>query len=132
MSSVTSVEALLKELGIEDRVKRVAENVWAIAKGSVLVQIVAAPEFVISTAKIAQHQPSANAEALFRTLLTAQAQLLGAFFTLESDGSIRVNQILPADWLQSRELAFIVGNVGELADAWTGKLAAMMPETPNS
>jgi hypothetical protein len=123
MSTVTTVEALLQELGITDRVKRAAENVWVIPKGSILVQIVAAPEFVVVTARIAARVPTENAEALFRTLLTAQAQLLGAFFTLESDSSIRINQILPANWLQSRELAFIIGNVGEKADEWDGKLA---------
>ena len=52
MSSVKTVETLLTELGLHERASRVAENVWTLQKGSATVQIVAAPEFVVATAKV--------------------------------------------------------------------------------
>jgi len=124
MSSAARVETLLSELGIQDRVARVAENVWTLQKGSATVQIVAAPEFVVATAKVADASPEAGRETFFQKLLEANVGMLGAFFTLEGNGSIRVNQVLPVDWLQSEELAFIVGNVAARADEWDDKLSA--------
>jgi hypothetical protein len=124
-SPVDRVEALLHELGIENRVTRIAENVWTLQKGSATVQIVVAPEFVVATAKVADRAPAADREGFFRTLLEANVKLLGAFFTLEANGSIRINQVLPLSWLQDKELAFIVGNVAQRADEWDDKLAAM-------
>lgn len=122
--SAARVEALLSELGIQDRVTRVAENVWTLQKGSATVQIVAAPEFVVATAKVADAPPASDREAFFKKLLEANVGMLGAFFTLEGNGSIRVNQVLPVDWLQNEELAFIVGNVAARADEWDDKLLA--------
>jgi hypothetical protein len=122
--SAARVEALLSELGIQDRVTRVAENVWTLQKGSATVQIVAAPEFVVATAKVAEAAPAADREAFYKKLLEANVGMLGAFFTLEGNGSIRVNQVLPVDWLQNEELAFIVGNVAARADEWDDKLLA--------
>lgn len=120
--SAARVEALLTELGIQDRVTRVAENVWTLQKGSATVQIVAAPEFVVATAKVADAPPASDREGFFKRLLEANVGMLGAFFTLEGNGSIRVNQVLPVDWLQNEELAFIVGNVAARADEWDDKL----------
>ena len=127
-SSVERVEALLHELGIENRVTRMAENVWTLQKGSATVQIVVAPEFVVATARVAEALPAkaGEREAFFRTLLEANVKLLGAFFTLEANGSIRINQVLPIGLLQDKELAFIVGNVAQRADEWDDKLAAML------
>lgn len=127
-SSVARVEALLKELGIEDRVHRVAENIWNLKKGSATVQIVAAPEFVVATSKVAEKLPARDREGFFQMLLEANVTLLGAFFTLEKNGSIRINQVLPVDWLQDKELAFIVGNVASRADEWDDRLAARLKE----
>ena len=58
MSSVQRVEELLSELGLLDKVSRVAENVWTLPKGSAVVQIVAAPEFVVATAKLVDSIPT--------------------------------------------------------------------------
>src|SRR5262249_8506902 len=128
MSSEARVEALLVELGIKDRVTRVAQNVWTLQKGSATVQIVAAPEFVVATAKVADRPPAdVEPEALYRRLLEANVGMLGAFFTLEANGSIRINQVLPVDWLQDKELTFIVGNVAARADEWDDKLVAGNP-----
>ena len=121
-SSVVRVEALFSELGVKDRVTRVAENIWTLQKGSATVQIVAAPEFVVVTAKVADKAPTQNREGFYRMLLSANVQLLGAFFTLESNESIRINQVLPVDWLQAKELAFILGNVAMKADEWDDRL----------
>ena len=85
-----------------------------------------APEFVVATAQLVPRGPSHDAEKIFQTLLTAQSKMFGAFFTLESDGSIRLNQMMPAEWLQDRELAFVVGNVVEKAEEWGPKLATML------
>jgi hypothetical protein len=128
MSSVQRVEALLMELGLTDKVTRVAENVWTLPKGSAVVQIVAAQEFVVATAKLTDGIPAAvkDREPFFRRLLEANVQLLGAFFTLEQNESIRINQVLPTDWLQAHELAFILGNVASKADEWDDKLRAML------
>ncbi len=126
MSSVARVEELFRELGIQDRVTRVSENVWTLQKGSATVQIVAAPEFVVATAKVCDKLPQRDQESFFRTLLSANVQLLGAFFTLESNESIRINQVLPVDWLQDKELAFILGNVATKADEWDDKLKALV------
>jgi hypothetical protein len=123
-SSVERVETLLRELDIEDRVQRVAENVWTLKKGSATVQIVAAPEFVVATARVAERAPDQDREGFFRLLLETNVQLLGAFFTLEQDGSIRINQVVPVGWLQDKELAFIIGNVASRADEWDDRLAA--------
>lgn len=129
-SSVDRVAALLHELGIENRVTRIAENVWTLQKGSATVQIVVSQEFVVATAKVAEGLPPAfegkDREGFFRTLLEANVTLLGAFFTLEANGSIRINQVLPIGWLQDKELAFIVGNVAQRADEWDDKLAALL------
>jgi len=65
--SAARVEALLTELGIQDRVTRVAENVWTLQKGSATVQIVAAPEFVVATAKVAEAAPAAETLAVATT-----------------------------------------------------------------
>jgi hypothetical protein len=121
-AAAARVETLISELGIQDRVTRVAENVWTLQKGSATVQIVAAPEFVVATAKVADRSPGADRESFYRRLLEANVGMLGAFFTLEANGSIRINQVLPVDWLQNEELAFIVGNVAARADEWDDKL----------
>ena len=128
MSSVQRVEALLLELGLAEKVTRVAENVWTLPKGSVVVQIVAAQEFVVATAKLVDGIPTTakDREQFFRRLLEENAQLLGAFFTLEQNESVRLNQVLPTDWLQAHELAFILGNVASKADEWDDKLLAML------
>ena len=130
MSSSTSssgrVETLFGELGIHDRVTKIAENVWTLQKGSATIQIVAAPEFVVATSKVAERLPSANREGFFKMLLSANVQLLGAFFTLESNDTIRINQVLPVDWLQAKELAFIIGNVATKADDWDDRLKAFL------
>ena len=126
LSSVARVEELLAELGIKDRVTRIADNVWKLQKGSATVQIVAAPEFVVVTAKVADRLPAQNREEFFRMLLAANVQLLGAYFTLEANESIRINQLLPVDWLQAKELAFILGNVATRADEWDDRLRALV------
>ena len=123
-SSVQRVEALLKTLGLEDRVKRISDNVWSLKKGSATVQLVAAPQFVVTTARVADHLPEEDKEGFFRLLLESNVELLGAFFTLENDGSVRINQVVPVEWLQEQELAFIIGNVASRADEWDDKLAA--------
>lgn len=125
MSSTQRVEGLFAELGLASRVTRVSENVWTLQKGSATVQIVAAPEFVVATAKVCDKLPAENQEDFFRKLLQANVHLLGAFFTLEENGTIRINQVLPTDWLQAKELAFILGNVATKADEWDDKLAAL-------
>jgi hypothetical protein len=133
-TSVERVEELFRALGIQDRVTRISENVWTLQKGSATVQIVAAPEFVVATAKVCDRLPGPGPgkgitrEDFFRGLLSANVQLLGAFFTLESNESIRINQVLPVDWLQDKELAFILGNVATKADEWDDKLKAQMGE----
>ena len=129
MSSAARVEALLGELGLLDRVTRSAENVWSLTKGSATVQIVAAPEFVVATARVADGVPDiADREGFFRSLLEANVGLLGAFFTLEENRSIRLNQVLPIDWLQSQELAFIIGNVAARADEWDDRLRGLIAD----
>jgi hypothetical protein len=124
-ASTAIIEGLFQELGIHDRVTRVSENVWTLQKGSATVQIVAAPEFVVATSKVCDKLPGQNREGFFRMLLSANAQLLGAFFTLESNETIRINQVLPVDWLQAKELAFIIGNVATKADEWDDRLKAL-------
>ena len=125
-TAIARVEALFTELGLRDRVTRVADNIWTMQKGSATVQIVAAPEFVVVTARVAEKPPAQNREGFFRMLLAANVQLLGAFFTLESNESIRINQVLPVDWLQAKELAFILGNVATKADEWDDRLAELI------
>src|SRR5687768_5596460 len=125
-SAVQRVMELFEELGIKDRVTQVKDNVWTLHKGSAVVQVVAAPEFVVATAKVASQLPADNREGFFRMLLTANVQLLGAFFTLEANESIRINQVLPVDWMQAKELAFILGNVATKADEWDDRLAALV------
>lgn len=124
-NSTAIIEALFTELGIQDRVTRVSDNVWSLQKGSATVQIVAAPEFVVATSRVAEKLPTQNREGYFRMLLAANVQLLGAFFTLESNETIRINQVLPVDWLQAKELAFIIGNVATKADEWDDRLKAL-------
>jgi hypothetical protein len=124
-NSTTIIEGLFTELGIQDKVTRVAENVWSLQKGSATIQIVAAPEFVVATSRVAEKLPAENREGFFRMLLAANVQLLGAFFTLESNETIRINQVLPVDWLQAKELAFIIGNVATKADEWDDRLKAL-------
>jgi len=120
--SAARVEELFATLGIADKVSRVAPNVWTLEKGSALVQVVAAPDFVVATAKVAERAPADGREAFYARLLAANQTLLGAFFTLENDGSIRINQVVPVDWLDPPELAFLVANVASQADAWDDKL----------
>jgi hypothetical protein len=124
-NSTAIIEGLFTELGIQDRVTRVSDNVWSLQKGSATVQIVAAPEFVVATSRVAEKLPAQNREGYFRMLLAANVQLLGAFFTLESNETIRINQVLPVDWLQAKELAFIIGNVATKADEWDDRLKAL-------
>ena len=124
-NSTAIIEGLFTELGIQDRVSRVSDNVWSLQKGSATVQIVAAPEFVVATSRVAEKLPTQNREGFFRMLLAANVQLLGAFFTLESNETIRINQVLPVDWLQAKELAFIIGNVATKADEWDDRLKAL-------
>ncbi len=124
-NSTAIIEALFTELGIQDKVTRVSDNVWSLQKGSATVQIVAAPEFVVATSRVADKLPAQNREGFFRMLLAANVQLLGAFFTLESNETIRINQVLPVDWLQAKELAFIIGNVATKADEWDDRLKAL-------
>ncbi|HKA88275.1 MAG TPA: hypothetical protein VKE22_11435 [Haliangiales bacterium] len=118
----TIVEKLFAELGVEDRVTRVAPNVWTLAKGSATIQVVAAHDFVVATAKVADGVPQDGRERFLADLLRANQGMLGAFFTLENDGSVRVNQVLPIGWLQAPELGFVVGNVAKQADAWDDRL----------
>lgn len=121
-SPAAVVEKLFGELGVADRVTRVAPNVWALARGSAVIQVVAAPDFVVATAKILDKVPDEGRERFLAGLLQANQSMLGAFFTLENDGSVRVNQVLPIGWLQAAELRFVVGNVATQADAWDDRL----------
>lgn len=121
-SSAERVEQLFADLKLTDRVTRVADNLWTLQKASVTVQIVAAPEFVVATAKVADGVPREGREDFFRELLAANVGLLGAFFTLEANETIRINQVLPVDWMQDKELAFIVANVANKASEWTERL----------
>ncbi len=121
-SPAAVVEKLFGELGVTDRVTRVAPNVWALARGSAVIQVVAAPDFVVATAKILDKVPDEGRERFLAGLLQANQSMLGAFFTLENDGSVRVNQVLPIGWLQAAELRFVVGNVATQADAWDDRL----------
>jgi hypothetical protein len=118
------VEKLFAELGVLERVTRVAPNVWALSKGSAVVQVVAAPDFVVATAKVLDRLPAEGRERFLAGLLEANQSMLGAFFTLENDGSVRVNQMLPIGWLQAPELGFVVGNVASQADTWDDRLKA--------
>jgi hypothetical protein len=124
-SSTAIIEGLFAELSIQDRVTRISDNVWTLQKGSATVQIVAAPEFVVATSRVCEKLPGQNREGFFRMLLAANVNLLGAFFTLESNETIRINQVLPVDWLQAKELAFIIGNVATKADEWDDRLKAL-------
>lgn len=126
MSSVSRVEELLEELGLGDGVQRLKENVWTLQKGSATVQIVAAPEFVVVTARVVDKLPAHNKEGFFKMLLGANVQLMGAFFTLEANDTVRINQVIPVDWLQARELAFIVANVATKADEWDDRLMSIV------
>ena len=81
---------------------------------------------MVVTAKVADRLPAQNREEFFRMLLAANVQLLGAYFTLEANESIRINQLLPVDWLQAKELAFILGNVATRADEWDDRLRALV------
>ena len=121
-----TIEKLFGELGVADKVTRVAPNIWALQKGSAVVQVVAAPEFVVATSKLIDRLPEKNKEQFLAGLLQANQSMLGAFFTLENDGSVRVNQVLPIGWLQAAELGFVVGNVANQADAWDDKLRAYL------
>jgi hypothetical protein len=124
-SSTAIIEGLFAELAIQDRVTRISDNVWTLQKGSATIQIVAAPEFVVATSRVCEKLPPQNREGFFRMLLAANVNLLGAFFTLESNETIRINQVLPVDWLQAKELAFIIGNVATKADEWDDRLKAL-------
>jgi hypothetical protein len=124
MSTIETIEELLRVLGLSDRIKRLSETVWTMQRRTVTIQIVAAPEFVVATAIVAPSVIGAQRESVYASLLRAQMQLLGAFFTLEADDSIRVNQIVPSPWLQDRELAFLIENVAVKAEEWKGKLSA--------
>jgi hypothetical protein len=126
-SSTQIIEALFQELGIHDKVARISDNVWSLVKGSATVQVVVTAEFVVATSKVCDRLPGTGEqrESFFRQLLTANVGLLGAFFTLEANESIRINQVLPVDWLQAKELGFIIGNVATKADEWDDKLKAL-------
>jgi hypothetical protein len=125
-SSVSRVEDLFKELGLADKVQRLKDNVWALQKGSATVQVVATPEFVVVTARVVDALPATNKEGFFKMLLGANVQLQGAFFTLEANDTIRMNQVYPTEWLQARELAFIIANVATKADEWDDRLKAIV------
>lgn len=123
--SAARLKELFDELGLADRVTQVGDNVWTVRKGSATVQVVATPEFVIATARVADRPPQKGREAFYRMLLASNVELLGAFFTLEADESIRINQLLPVEWLQAKELGFILGNVATKADDWDDRLRAL-------
>jgi hypothetical protein len=126
-NSSDRVKDLFRELGLEDRVQKIADNVWTLQKGSATVQIVTGhPEFVVVTARVVDRLPATNKEGFFRMLLGANVQLAGAFFTLESNDSIRLNQVFPTEWLQAKELAFLIGNVATKADEWDDRLRALV------
>jgi hypothetical protein len=129
---VTLIEGLLAELGLGERVSRVSDHVWALRKGSATIQLVAATDFVVATAKMCDALPPSGParEAFLTTLLTTNVQLCGAFFTLEENGSVRLNQVIPLEWLQKEELAFVISNVARRADEWDDKLQALVSARP--
>ena len=112
-------------MGISDRVTRIQDGAWMVQKNGWTVQIVAAPEFVVVTCKVLDKAPTQNREAFFRRLLAANVELMGAFFTLESNESIRLNQVHPIEFLPARALAFMLGNVAAKADDWNDRLKAL-------
>ena len=125
-NSASRLEDLFKELGVSDKVTRHKDTVWSLQKGSATVQIVATPDFVVVTARVVDKLPATNKEGFFKMLLSANVQLQGAFFTLESNDSVRMNQVYPIEWLQARELAFIIANVATKADEWDDRLKAIV------
>ena len=125
-SSAARVEQLFVELGVKDLVNRVKDNIWTLQKGSATVQIVATPEYVVATARVCETLPTSNREGFFKMLLAANVQLMGAYFTLESNDTVRLNQVFPVEWLQARELQFIIANVATKADEWDDRLKAIV------
>jgi hypothetical protein len=121
------VQELFRELQIEDRVQKVSDNVWTHQRGSATVHIVASQnDFVLVTARLVDNLPTQNREGFLKMLLGANSQLAGAFFTVESNESVRLNQVYPTEWLQARELAFLIANVATKADEWDDRLRALV------
>lgn len=125
-SSAAHVEQLFVELGVKDLVQRLKDNVWTLQKGSATVQIVATPQYVVATARVCDGLPASNREGFFRMLLNANVNLMGAYFTLEANDTVRINQVFPVEWLQARELQFIIANVATKADEWDDRLKAIV------
>ncbi len=129
-SYVARVEGLLTELGVSDQFQRVNDNTWTFTKDDTAVAVAVVNDYLVVTAPIADGPPEAERENFYLSLLAAQAEMFGTFFTVESGYQIRINQVWPIDWLQGQELAFIVGNVSRRAAKWAKKVALMIQAKP--
>ena len=77
-TSAERVEALLRELGIEDKVQRLSDTTWSLKKGSATVQIVAAPQFVVATSRVATSPPAEGRESFWlRSVIVNAARAAG-------------------------------------------------------
>ncbi len=129
-SYVARVEGLLAELGVTEQFQRVNDSTWTFTKDDTTLAVVVVNDYLVVTAPIAEGPLEAEPGNFYMSLLAAQTDMFGTFFTLESGYKIRINQVCPIDWLQGPELAFIVGNVAKRAAQWAKKVALMIRVKP--
>jgi hypothetical protein len=124
--TAAAIEAALGRLGLAGKatpVEGAGFPTWSLRLGSARVAVSAAGSMVAVSARVATGVRPEDAE-LFHELLAANARLSGASFGLDEDGSIAVWYTRPAHGLSDKVLAFMIGQVGDAADAWDEKLRA--------
>jgi hypothetical protein len=92
---------------------------YGIQRGSAMVQLLVNPEagVIVAQARVLAATRPDDAE-LFHLLLSANQTLRGAYFTVEDDGGVMLNQILPWQGISDEDFRFLVDNVGGHADEW--------------
>jgi hypothetical protein len=122
--SVARLTAMIKELGLENSVFKVNEQIFGIKKGSATVLTTATDKAVVVMSKLFESVPPKNSEAFFRKLLELNLQLGGAYFVVDKKGAVALQMARPVDGLDTREFAYMLGWVAEAADTWDDKLKA--------
>jgi hypothetical protein len=111
-----TVTEMIERLGLEGLARRdPARPVWRLRRGSAEISVVGGAELVVCTARVLERARPDDA-GLLRRLLRANQLMKGAVFSVEPDGSVRINQVVPVDGLDDEVLAWTIGNLAEQAD----------------
>jgi hypothetical protein len=96
--------------------------IFRVRAGQRSIIVAALADRVAVSTKVADRVPEPRAAGL-RRLLHGNVHLGGSFFTVEKNGAVNLNHVLPSGNLRDEHLAGMLRNVAARGDEWSRLLA---------